>query len=135
MEVKIITENIKTENGCKVLLETANNMAPLGAVFHLAAVFSDALFEHQTVDNFKQVYSVKTETLINLDKITRNHYPNLKDFVIFSSISSVRPNPGQTNYVYANSAMERICEKRKEDKLPATAIQWGIIGDVNFKFS
>lgn len=30
----------------------------------------------------------------------------------------------------ANSIMERICEKRKLDGLPAVAIQWGAIGDV-----
>lgn len=107
-------------------------MAPLGGVFHLAAVFSDALFDFQTVDNFKRVFTVKTDTLQNLDKITRQVYPDLKDFVVFSSISSCKPNPGQTNYVYANSAMERICEKRYQDGLSSIAIQWGIVGDVKY---
>lgn len=50
--------------------------------------------------------------------------------MIFSSISSWRPNPGQTSYVYANSAMERICECRRKDGLSGIAIQWGIVGDV-----
>lgn len=38
--------------------------------------------------------------------------------------------PGLTNYAYANSAMERICEKRRNDGFPAIAIQWGVVGDV-----
>ena len=51
-------------------------------------------------------------------------------FVVFSSVSSGRGNAGQSNYGFANSAMERICEKRVEDSLPGLAIQWGAIGDV-----
>lgn len=51
-------------------------------------------------------------------------------FVIFSSVSCGRGNPGQTNYGMANSIMERICERRKTDGYPALAIQWGAVGDV-----
>lgn len=50
--------------------------------------------------------------------------------MVFSSASSVRSISGVTNYAYANSAMERICEKRRKDGLPAIAIQWGVVGDV-----
>jgi fatty acid synthase len=51
-------------------------------------------------------------------------------FVVFSSVSSGRGNAGQANYGFANSGMERICEKRAEEGLPGLAIQWGAIGDV-----
>ena len=45
-------------------------------------------------------------------------------------MSSGRGNAGQTNYGFANSAMERICEERMKSGLPGIAIQWGAIGDV-----
>lgn len=48
----------------------------------------------------------------------------------FSSVSCGRGNAGQSNYAYANSAMERVCEKRRHDGLPGLAVQWGAIGDV-----
>lgn len=48
----------------------------------------------------------------------------------FSSVSCGRGNAGQSNYGYANSTMERVCEKRYYNGLPALAIQWGAIGDV-----
>lgn len=54
----------------------------------------------------------------------------MKYFVTFSSVSCGRGNAGQSNYGYANSAMERVCEKRHYDGLPGLAIQWGAIGDV-----
>lgn len=61
---------------------------------------------------------------------TRRFCPDLGYFVVFSSVSCGRGNAGQSNYGYANSAMERVCEKRHHDGLPALAIQWGAIGDV-----
>lgn len=56
--------------------------------------------------------------------------PDLRHFVAFSSVSCGRGNAGQSNYAYANSAMERVCEKRHYDGLPGLAVQWGAIGDV-----
>lgn len=64
-----------------------------------------------------------------LDQISRTLCPQLKYFVVFSSVSC-RGNAGQSNYGLANSIMERICEKRVSDGLPAKAIQWGAIGEV-----
>lgn len=53
-----------------------------------------------------------------------------RDFVIFSSVSCGRGNAGQSNYGMANSVMERICERRRSDGLPALAIEWGAVADV-----
>jgi fatty acid synthase len=50
--------------------------------------------------------------------------------VCFSSVVSGRGNIGQTNYGFANSVMERVCEVRRKEGLPGLAIQWGAIGDV-----
>ena len=49
---------------------------------------------------------------------------------MFSSIVSGRGNAGQINYGFANSSMERICERRTADGLHGLAVQWGAIGDV-----
>jgi fatty acid synthase len=65
-----------------------------------------------------------------LDKLTRALNLNLDYFVCFSSVSCGRGNAGQTNYGYANSVLERICELRRNDGLHGLAIQWGPIGDV-----
>lgn len=61
-----------------MLLGTANNMSPLGGIFHLATVFCDALFEYQTEESFERTFAVKTQTLQHLDKLTRNLYPFLR---------------------------------------------------------
>lgn len=90
----------------------------------------DGLFENQNTKMFKESFSVKAEATKHLDEITRKNCPDLKQFVIFSSVSCGRGNAGQSNYGMANSIMERIIEQRHENKLPGKAIQWGAVGDV-----
>ena len=65
-----------------------------------------------------------------LDKYSRIFAPNLKSFVMFSSISSLYGNAGQTNYAYANACMEVLALKRKNSGLPCRVICWGRIGNV-----
>lgn len=100
------------------------------AIFNLAVILADALLENQNEDNFKRALAPKAFATQYLDELSRNLCPNLKDFVVFSSVSCGRGNAGQTNYGMANSIMERICEERKNVGLPGLAIQWGAVGDV-----
>lgn len=79
----------------------------------------DGLFENQTVENFRVVSDPKVQGTINLDALTREMCSSSLDwFVTFSSVSCGRGNAGQANYGFANSVMERICEKRVVDGFP-----------------
>lgn len=55
-------------------------------------------------------------------RVTRKKCPDLDYFVVFSSVSCGRGNAGQSNYGFANSTMERICEQRHHDGLPGRMI-------------
>jgi len=90
----------------------------------------DALFENQTEEDFKASAGPKAIATALLDKYSRTMCPELKHFVIFSSVSCGRGNAGQTNYGMSNSVMERICEIRHAEGLPALAVEWGAIGEV-----
>jgi len=90
----------------------------------------DALFENQTEDDFKASAGPKAIATSLLDKYSRIMCPELKHFVIFSSVSCGRGNAGQTNYGMSNSVMERICEIRHSEGLPALAVEWGAVGEV-----
>lgn len=126
----ISTADITTKEGCEELLKTANELGPVEAIFNLAVVLKDSILENQTSDSFRDSYRPKALATKYLDEISRRLCPKLKDFVVFSSVSCGRGNAGQTNYGHSNSVMERICEKRKSEGLPALAIQWGAIGEV-----
>ncbi|XP_075218277.1 fatty acid synthase 3 [Lycorma delicatula] len=128
--VKISTEDITTEEGVKNLLKDSNSFGPVAGIFNLAVVLKDGLFENLTETDFVISAGPKACATIHLDKLSRVLCPNLQQFVVFSSVSCGRGNAGQTNYGMSNSVMERVCELRRSDNLPAVAIQWGAIGDV-----
>jgi len=130
--VKIVLSkaNCATPEGAKQLIQEAQSLGAVGGVFNLAMVLRDALFSNQTPEQFAEVAAPKVQGTINLDKVTRELCPQLEHFVTFSSISCGRGNTGQTNYGFANSVMERVCEQRRRDGLPGVAVQWGAIGDV-----
>ncbi|GFR26748.1 fatty acid synthase [Trichonephila clavata] len=130
MNIVICTENAAYMNDAKQLLQKAAAIKPIGGIFNLALVLRDAFMENQTVRSFEDVCKSKVSSTMNLDALSRDLCPYLQWFVCFSSISCGRGNAGQSNYGYANSVMERICEQRTREGLPGLAIQWGPIGDV-----
>nr|XP_050028975.2 fatty acid synthase-like [Dermacentor andersoni] len=129
---KVIVSKIDAseEDGARKIIEVATAMGPIGGIFILAVVLRDGLLENQTAEAFEKVFRIKINGTRHLDEISRQACPELDHFVAFSSLSAGVGNVGQTNYGYANSAMERICELRAARGLPGLAIQWGAIADV-----
>lgn len=80
------------------------------------------MFENQTADNFDLVYRTKVTSTSLLDQISRSSKHPWTYFVTFSSITSGRGNKGQTNYGFANSCMENICEARRRDGLSGVSM-------------
>ncbi|XP_053376816.1 fatty acid synthase-like [Mercenaria mercenaria] len=82
-------------------------------------------------NSFLKGFWPKVTGTVNLDQGTREFCKESCDwFVVFSSFFCGHGNAGQSNYGFANSVMERICEKRRRDDLHGLAIQWGAVGDV-----
>nr|CAD7408253.1 unnamed protein product [Timema cristinae] len=129
-EVLVSTEDVSTTQGTQTLLEQCSRLGPVVAIFHLAVVLNDGLFENQTSQSFNKVWAPKMAATQNLDAASHQQCPHLQYFVVFSSISSGKGNPGQTNYALASSAAERLVEQRVKAGLPGLAIQWGAIADV-----
>ncbi|XP_022703888.1 fatty acid synthase-like [Varroa jacobsoni] len=132
VKVHVLTNDAATLDGATKLLIEAKKIfgQPIGGIFNLAMVLRDALIENQSAKDYAIVSAPKVEGTKNLDVAVRKECPELEHFVVFSSVSCGRGNAGQTNYGYANSVMERICEQRRAQGLAGLAIQWGAIGDV-----
>ncbi|NXO39594.1 FAS synthase, partial [Locustella ochotensis] len=130
IKVLVSTSDIGTLEGTQLLIEEALQLGPVGGIFNLAVVLRDGMIENQTPELFWEVNKPKYSGTLHLDWVTRKKCPDLDYFVVFSSVSCGRGNAGQSNYGFANSTMERICEQRRHDGLPGLAIQWGAIGDV-----
>ncbi|CAG2180964.1 unnamed protein product [Oppiella nova] len=130
--VKISTKDVSDLTQTQELLRLALSCGKGGVsgVFNVAMVLSDALFDNQTAEQFRKVLAPKAQATRNLDVVCRELCPQMDYFVCFSSISCGRGNSGQSNYGFANSVMERVCERRRAQGLHGLAIQWGAIGDV-----
>ncbi|KAK9875960.1 hypothetical protein WA026_011062 [Henosepilachna vigintioctopunctata] len=128
--VTVSTDDISTKEGCENLMNEAEKLGTVDGIFNLAVVLKDSILENQTAEYFETMFEAKVNATEYLDEITRRRCPQLRYFVIFSSYAGGRGIVGQTNYGMANSAAERICEKRTKSGYPALAIQWGLVGDV-----
>ena len=129
-KIEVSVEDCTTFESTQRVVKRALELGPIGGVFHLALVLNDCLIENQIIDDFTETIDSKTKCFENLDQLSRQMSLNLDYFVVFSSVSCGKGNAGQSNYGYANSVCERICEARRRDGLYGLAIQWGPIGDV-----
>ena len=105
-------------------------MPPLGGVVHAAVAMDDALVADLTPERFARALRPKLGGAEALDRLTRQDPVEL--FVLYSSVTTPLGNPGQANYVAANTAMEAVALRRAAEGLPALAVQWGPIGDAGY---
>ncbi|XP_065083523.1 fatty acid synthase-like [Ochlerotatus camptorhynchus] len=126
----VCTADITSMDGCRTLLKEASRFGAVAAIYNLAVQLRDAILENQSVEMFVECMAPKAKATEYLDIASRLLCPQLKHFVVFSSVSCGRGNAGQSNYGMANSVMERIIERRCAEGLPGKAIQWGAIGEV-----
>ena len=112
--------------------ECLNDNKNLIGIWHLSMILKDALFAKMTKEQWRECVDSKITSALFLDKYSRLYSPNLKDFVMFSSISSLYGNAGQTNYAFGNSSMELLGYQRTANGLPAKVVCWGRIGNVGY---
>lgn len=77
-DVRISTDDITTEEGCEKMLQLANSMGQVDAIFNLAVILKDSIFENQTPETFQTSFGPKALATMNLDKLSKKLCPKLK---------------------------------------------------------
>jgi len=113
-----------------VLADAAGRLGPLKGVVHAAMVIDDALVRNLDEEQIRRVFAPKILGAQNLHELTLD--AKLDFFVLFSSATTLFGNPGQGNYVAANTWLEALARHRRGLGLPATSVLWGAIGDAGF---
>ncbi|MGU7771057.1 SDR family NAD(P)-dependent oxidoreductase [Burkholderia sp. MR1-5-21] len=103
---------------------------PVKGVLHSAMSIDDGLVRNLDDARFAAVLAPKVAGAWNLHRATRT-LP-LDWFVVYSSATTYLGNPGQSNYVAANSFLEALVEHRRAAGLPGTFMAWGPLEDVGF---
>ncbi|OKP85081.1 hypothetical protein A3844_17655 [Paenibacillus helianthi] len=115
------------------LQECRKRYGPIQGVFHCAGVTRDALLFHKERHDFDAVLQSKVWGTLNLDELTASD--DLEFFVLFSSISSVFGNAGQSDYAYANRFMDEFAAGREQKRLnglrsgKSLAVNWPLWAD------
>ena len=101
---------------------------PLGGVIHSVGVLSDGVIENQSWERFEEVLWPKVVGGWHLHQATRSR--DLDLFVLFSSVTGVVGNPGQSNHAAANAFLDQLAAHRRALGLPGQAIAWGAWSDI-----
>jgi acyl transferase domain-containing protein/NADPH:quinone reductase-like Zn-dependent oxidoreductase/acyl carrier protein/SAM-dependent methyltransferase len=103
---------------------------PLKGIIHAAAVYEDAFLQDLTQEKIQRVLAPKYYGALNLHRATQE-LP-LDFFVVYSSVTALIGNPGQANYVAANTALESLVSYRRSLGLPGLFLAWGPISDTGY---
>ncbi len=103
---------------------------PLRGIIHAAMVLDDGYLFQLDQERFNRVMAPKMMGAWNLHTLTLA--APLDFFVLFSSVTSLVGNPGQGNYVAANTFLDAMAHYRRAQNLPALSINWGAIGEVGY---
>ena len=114
----------------KLVSEIQKDIPPLKGIIHAAMVLEDGLIRNMTQQQLLKVMQPKVLGGWNLHKATSDI--DLDLFVLYSSATTYVGNPGQANYVAANSYLESLATYRKSLGLPASYVAWGAISDVGY---
>ena len=123
--------DVTDKNALSALLtEISGKLPPLRGIVHAATVINDGLISNMNMEQIRSVLAPKALGAYNLHELTLDMV--LDYFILFSSATTLFGNPGQGNYVAANSCLDSLARNRRAAGLAATCVRWGAIEDVGF---
>jgi polyketide synthase PksN len=123
----------------QVVEGVVNTSGPVGSVFHCAGIVQDGLFIRKRWEDFAAVVRPKMLGVQSLDEATADQ--PISRFVLFSSISSLFGNPGQSDYAFANGYLDAYASHRNAQARRglrsghAVSIHWGLWRDGGMQVS
>ncbi|MCP3682244.1 MAG: SDR family NAD(P)-dependent oxidoreductase, partial [bacterium] len=94
-----------------LITQIKSRFKKIDGIIHSAGVNKDAYILKKTQEEIESILAPKVYGTVYLDEATKGE--NLSFFVMFSSMTSVFGNAGQSDYAYANSFMDNFAEVRE----------------------
>ncbi|KAI1808969.1 beta-ketoacyl synthase domain-containing protein [Daldinia bambusicola] len=104
----------------RVYQQITTHMPPIAGIANAAMVLRDKPFSSMVLEDFNVVLGPKVRGSENLDKLF--YSTDLDFFIMFSSMSRVVGNAGQSNYAAANMFMVSLAAKRRKRGVAASVI-------------
>ncbi|KAI9713353.1 MAG: Type I Iterative PKS [Chrysothrix sp. TS-e1954] len=109
-----------------------STLAPLKGIVQLSMVLRDQMFDRLSFEDWNDVMKPKVQGTWNLHNVTVSRNLNLDLFVLFSSLSGILGQIGQTNYASANTFLDAFVQYRAGKGLPCTAIDLGAMEGIGY---
>ncbi|KAF4462221.1 polyketide synthase [Fusarium albosuccineum] len=104
----------------------------LKGVLQMSMVLSDQSFPKMTLDEWNTAVDPKVKGTWNLHNASLSSNADLDFFILFSSVSGIIGQPGQTNYAGANTFLDAFSQYRASLGLPACSIDIGTVDEVGY---
>lgn len=108
-----------------LLASIGNGHPPLRGIVHCAGSFDDALIRNQNQIRFEAVMAAKAQGAWHLHRATQGLGLELDLFLLCSSVFSVLPSVGLSNYAAANCLLDTLAAERRRQGLSALSVNWG----------
>ncbi|KAF5603867.1 polyketide synthase [Fusarium pseudocircinatum] len=128
--VRVYPMDVSKRDSVQTVCDSIKDLPPVGGVCNGALVLKDQLFVKMEPDALTDVFAPKVDGTIHLSEIFSE--PTLDFFVLFSSMSSVVGNAGQSNYNAASLFQAAIAQQRRERGLAASVMALGMVADVGY---
>ncbi|KAK8102255.1 hypothetical protein PG984_015401 [Apiospora sp. TS-2023a] len=102
------------------------SMPPIRGCINLAMVLNDAFFENMTHSQWIRTMDSKVATSWNLHTLLGG----LDFMILFSSVSGIVGNPGQSNYAAGCTFQDSLAHWRARHGWRTTAIDLGVVSDI-----
>ena len=122
-----ITDRVSLET---LVTNTRRSWPPIAGVANGAMVLQDTALEQMTYDQMMQVLKPKVDGTRFLDELFYDY--KLDFFILFSSLSCVFGNSGQSNYAAANMYMISLAAQRRQRGVAASVIDIGAIMGIGY---
>ncbi|MER7786640.1 aminotransferase class I/II-fold pyridoxal phosphate-dependent enzyme [Streptomyces sp. NPDC097640] len=118
-EVDVVAADVRS------LPAVLDGAARYDGIFHTAGVLRDGLARSLTPDQVAEVLGPKIGGVHAIADLVAAH--DRPDFVVlFSSISAVRANLGQSSYAAANAYLDGYAARKRADGEPWYSLAWGL---------
>jgi|GEM_PF-1688956 len=117
----------------EIISRTKREFGSINGIVHAAGVLNDSAIARKSTSEFNKVVSPKVDAVNHLDTCTMNE--SLDFFAVFSSVSGVTGNHGQSDYSYANGYLDGYIVGRDdlvragERTGKSIAVQWPLWAD------
>ncbi len=123
-EVQIAACDVADRDQLKRLLDGLGAEHPLSAVIHAAGAFDVGSIDSLDSERLARVLTPKVDAALNLHELTKNL--DLREFVLFSSISGTLGSPRLGAYAAANTFLDALAARRHVEGLPGLSLAFGI---------